>query len=100
VTAYRVTIGIFRAFRALMLTVSGIVERLTEGYVAGPSCLISGRIAGWHHDRVRTGRAERLALITIPVPWSSKRCQDDRATAQEEQSHEYPLRAAAHLHPG
>ena len=43
-----------------------------------------------HDYRVWTGRAERLALI-IPVPWSSKRCQDNRATAQEELSHEYPV---------
>jgi len=100
VTAYRVTMGICWAFWALVLTVSGIVELLAGGYVAGLLCLISGLIAGWHDDRVWTGRAERLALITIPVPWSSKRCQDDRATAQEELSHEYPLRAAAHLHPG
>ncbi len=44
-----------------------------------------------HDDRGWTGRAERLALIIIPVPWSSKRCQDNRATAQEELSHEYPV---------
>ena len=89
-TAYRVTMGICWAFWALVLTVSGIVERLAGGYVAGLSCLMSGLVAGWHHYRVRTGRAERLALITIPIPWSSQRCQDDRATAQEELSHEYP----------
>jgi len=100
VAAYRVTTGICWAFWALVLTVSGIVELLAGGYVAGLSRLISGLIAGWHDYRLWTGRAERLALITIPVPWSSKRCQDDRATAQEELSHEYPLRAAAHLHPG
>ena len=45
-----------------------------------------------HDDRGWTGRAERLALVIIPVPWSSKRCQDDRAKAQEELSHEYPVR--------
>ena len=85
-TAYRVTIGICRAFRALVLTVSGIVELLAGGYVAGLLCLISGLIPGWHDYRVWTGRAERLALIIIPIPWSSKRCQDDRAAAQEELS--------------
>jgi hypothetical protein len=68
VTAYRVIMGICWAFWALVLTVSGIVELLARGYVAGLLCLISGLIAGWHDDRVRTGRAERLALITIPVP--------------------------------
>ena len=41
VTAYRVTIGICRAFRALVLTVSGIVELLAGGYVAGLLCLMS-----------------------------------------------------------
>lgn len=90
-TAYRVIMGIGWAFWAFVFTVSGIVELLAGGYVAGLSCLISGLIAGWHHYRIRTGRAERLALI-IPVLWSSKRCQDDRATAREELSHEYPER--------
>jgi hypothetical protein len=52
VTAYRVTIGICWAFWALVLTVSGIVELLAGGYMAGLSCLISGRIAGWHDYRV------------------------------------------------
>jgi hypothetical protein len=45
-----------------------------------------------HDYRVWTGRAERPALIIIPVSWSSKRCQDDRAKAREELSHEYPVR--------
>ena len=37
-TAYRVTMGIGWAFWALVLTVSGIVELLAGGHVAGLSC--------------------------------------------------------------
>ena len=65
-TAYRATMGICWAFWALVLTVSGIVKLLAGGYVAGLLCLISGLRAGWHDYRVWTGRAERLALVTIP----------------------------------
>ena len=77
-TAYRVIMGICWAFWALVLTVSGIVELLAGGYVAGLLCLISGLIAGWHDYRVWTGRAERLAsspahsLVIKAVPGRSR----------------------------